>query len=111
MENITIINTNDFQKLMERFNTVEGLILQLFQAKKAIETPHHSDVPDFISVKDAILKYHVSEVTIYKKLKLFKAVNGREVDRTPSGQYKLINKAELIQALALKGDYRGKNKK
>ena len=69
-------------------------------------TVNQGNVPDFISIADACKKYHVSHVTINNKIKLFKEVNKREIDRLQSGGFFLINEAELQEALRIKGNYR-----
>lgn len=112
MENITIIQTKDFQqsqeRIQERLNTIEHLLLEMVKQNRLLLNPTESksDLPDFIACEDAVIKYKVSEQTIYKKLRLYKAVYGRPIDRQKSGEFKLINEAELRQALALKGDYK-----
>jgi hypothetical protein len=40
------------------------------------------------------------------KIKLYKELNNREIDRLRSGGYFLINEAELQEALRIKGTYK-----
>ena len=76
------------------------------QVQQLLPAPTQSSVPDFISIKDACEKYHISHQTIHKKLKMFKDAKGREIDRMQSGAYSLINEVELQEAIRIKGSYR-----
>lgn len=57
-----------------------------------------------LSIKDACIKYHVSQLTINNKINLFKTVMNREIDRLQSSGFYLINELELQEALRIKGD-------
>lgn len=106
MEGLTIIEGKTLQHWDLRLANLEQAVLGLAQMVKQLlpALPAHS-VPDFISLEDACKKYKVSQVTISKKIRLFKKAKKRDIDRMRSGNYFLINEAELQEAIRLKGHY------
>ena len=45
-------------------------------------------------------------ININNKIKLYKALKNRDIDRLRSGGFLLINEAELQEALRIKGTYK-----
>ena len=91
--------------IVQYLENIEQNQLAIMKFQQNLIPPiNQSRVPDFISIKDACEKYHVSHVTINNKIKLFKTTKKREIDRLQSGGFYLINEAELQEALRIKGD-------
>lgn len=106
MEGITLIEGKVLQSIVQRLENIEQNQLAIMkQLQHLMPSINKSNVPDFISISDACIKYHVSHVTINNKIKLFNELNKREIDRLQSGGYYLINEAELQEALRIKGAY------
>ena len=106
MKGVTLIEGKVLFGIVQRLENIEQnqlAIMKLLQ--NLMPAINQSTVPDFISIKDACLKYHVSHVTINNKINLFKTLNHREIDRLQAGGYYLINEAELQDALIIKGDF------
>ncbi len=106
MEGVTLIEGKVLFGIVQRLENIEQNQLAIMKLLQNLMPPiHQSNVPDFISIKDACVKYHVSHVTINNKINLFKTLNNREIDRLQSGGFYLINEVELQEALRIKGDY------
>src|SRR5215208_7137895 len=106
MEGISLIETKALQSIFQRLENIEQSQLALMKALQLISNTSQSNVPEFISIQDACVKYHVSHVTINNKIKLFKEVKKRKIDRLQSGGFHLINEIELQEALRIKGLYK-----
>jgi hypothetical protein len=106
MEGLTIIEGKTLEHWDLRFANLEQAVLSLAKMVKQLlpALPTHS-VPDFIAISDACKKYHISRQTINNKIKLFKKLRKRDIDRLQSGNFFLINEAELQEAIRLKGHY------
>jgi len=108
MEGIILIEGQIFKSWDSRFTNMEQLILSLAKKLEEINpSTLQSSVPDFISIEDASKKYKISRVTINNKIKKFKELKKRDIDRLQSGNYFLINEAELQEAINIKGFYKG----
>lgn len=104
MEGLAIIEGKVLETLKQRLENIEQTQLAIIKLIKDIMPPTmQGNVPGFISISDACEKYHVSHVTINNKVKLFKALKGRTIDRIRAGNYSLINELELQEALRIKG--------
>lgn len=107
MEGVTIIEGKELVWIKEQIIAIQQQNLTIIkQLQKLNPISKQSNVPDFISIQDACKKYHVSHVTINNKIKLFKLLKSRTIDRLRSGEYYLINEIELQEALRIKGSYR-----
>jgi len=107
MEGVTLIEGKVLLSIVQRLENIEQNQLAIMkQLQLLVPSTNQSNVPDFISISDACKKYHVSHVTINNKIKLFKEVNKREIDRLQSGGFFLINEAELQKALRIKGSFK-----
>jgi hypothetical protein len=105
MEGVTLIEGKVLFGIVQRLENIEQNQLAIMKLLQNLMPPiNQSSVPDFISIKDACEKYHVSHVTTNNKIKLFKTTKKREIDRLQSGGFYLINEAELQEALRIKGD-------
>jgi ubiquinone biosynthesis protein Coq4 len=100
---LKLILNKCLSSLLENIEQNQLAIMNQFQ--HLMPTINQGNVKDFISISDACKKYHVSHVTINNKIKLFKEVNKRAIDRLQSGGFFLINEAELQEALRIKGSY------
>ena len=108
MEGVILIEGQIFRSWDSRFTNMEQLILALAKKLDQINPiSSQSKIPDFISIKDATKKYKISRVTINNKIKKFKELKKRDIDRLQSGNYFLINEAELREAIRIKGSYKG----
>lgn len=106
MEGITLIEGKVLLSIIQRLENIEQNQLAIMKQLQQLMPPvNKGNVPDFISIADACAKYHVSHVTINNKIKLFKTLNNREIDRLQSGGFYLINEEELQEALRIKGAY------
>jgi hypothetical protein len=106
MEGLSIIESQTLKEWKERLFSLEQNQLFLIKLVQQLMPPlKHSSIPDFISIADACEKYHLSRVSINNKIKLFKKEKKREIDRMQSGNYYLINEAELQEAIRIKGNY------
>jgi len=106
MEGISLIEGKVLQGIVQRLENIEQNQLALMkELQQLLPKTSQSNVPEFISIQDACVKYHVSHVTINNKIKLFKEANKREIDRLQSGGFYLINETELQEALRIKGVY------
>jgi hypothetical protein len=106
MEGVTLIEGKVLLSIVQRLENIEQNQLALMkQLQLLMPTVNQGSVPDFISIADACIKYHVSHVTINNKINLFKTTNKRNIDRLQSGGFFLINEAELQEALRIKGSY------
>ncbi len=103
MEGLAIIEGKVLETLKQRLENIEQTQLAIIKMLQNLMPQTQSNVPDFISITDACKKYHVSHVTINNKIRLFKEIKGREIDRLQSGYYNLINESELQEALRIKG--------
>ncbi len=111
MEGVTLIEGKALLNIVQRLENIERNQLAIMkQLQNLMPTINQSNVPDFISIKDAGKKYHTSHVNINNKIKLYKVLKNREIDRLRSGGYFLINEAELQEALRIKGTYKKVNK-
>ncbi len=107
MEHLTIIAGESFKQWEIRLTNIEQNQLAIMKLIQQLLPPiGHSNNPDYISITDACKKYHVSKVTINKKMKAYKMIKNREIDRLQAGLYLLINEAELQEALRIKGHYK-----
>lgn len=107
MEHLTIIEGEAFRKWEARLTNIEQNQLAIMKLIQQLMPPlGQSTNPDYISISDACKKYHVSKVTINKKIKAFKNMKKRDIDRLQAGLYLLINEAELQEALRIKGHYK-----
>ena len=107
MEGVTLIEGKALLSIVQRLENIEQNQLALMKLmQKLMPTVNQSNVPDFISIKDACKKYHTSHVNINNKIKLYKALKNRDIDRLRSGGFLLINEAELQEALRIKGTYK-----
>ncbi len=107
VEGVTIIEGKELVWIKEQIIAIQQQNLTIIkQLQKLNPISKQSNVPDFISIQDACKKYHVSHVTINNKIKLFKLLKSRTIDRLRSGEYYLINEIELQEALRIKGSYR-----
>jgi hypothetical protein len=103
MEGLSIIEGKELQHLKERLINIEQTQLAVIKLiQQLVPSPIQNNVPGFISIQDACEKYKTSHVNINNKIKQFRIIRGREIDRLQSGSYKLINEAELQEALRLK---------
>jgi hypothetical protein len=105
MEGVSLIEGKVLSGIVQRLENIEQnqlAIMKLLQ--NLMPQVNQSTVPDFISIKDACEKYHVSHVTINNKINLFRTQKNREIDRLQSGGYYLINESELQEALRIKAD-------
>lgn len=104
MEGLAIIEGKVLETLKLRLENIEQTQLAIIKLlQNLMPAPAQSSVPGFISINDACEKYHVSHVTINKKIKLFNSLKGRKIDRLQSGSFNLINELELQEALRIKG--------
>ncbi len=76
--------------------------------KQSLPPLSQSSVPDFISISDTSKKYHISKVTINRKIKLFELSFNREMDRLQTGKYYLINDHESQAAMNFNVEFKGK---
>lgn len=107
MEGLSIIESNTLKEWRDQINTLQQNQLLLIKMVKDLLPPlKHSSVPDFISIADACVKYHLSRVTINNKIKLFQKLKKRKIDRIQSGYFNLINEGELQEAIRIKGTYK-----
>ena len=107
MEGVVLIEGKALLNIIQRLDNIEQNQLAIMkQLQNLMPKINQSNIPDFISIRDACKKYHTSHVNINNKIKLYKALNNREIDRLRSGGYFLINEAELQDALRIKGAYR-----
>lgn len=105
MEGVALIEGKVLSGIVQRLENIEQNQLAIMKLLQNLMPPvHQSSVPDFISIKDACIKYHVSHVTINNKIKLFNTMKHREIDRLQSGGFYLINELELQEALRIKGE-------
>ncbi len=103
MEGLSLIEGKTLLKWEQRLLNIEQNQLAIMKLLQLLMPPiSQSNIPDFISISDASKKYHISKVTISKKIKLFEKTNDRKIDRLQSGKFYLINEAELQNALRLK---------
>jgi hypothetical protein len=106
MEGISLIEGKVLQGIIQRLENIEqNQLVILKELQKLFPKTSQSNVPEFISIRDACIKYHVSHVTINKKIKLFEETRKREIDRLQSGIYYLINELELQEAFRIKVSY------
>lgn len=106
MEGVTLIEGKILLSIIQRLENIEQNQLAIMkQLQNLMPAINKGNVPDFISISDACVKYHVSHVTINNKINLFKTLNNREIDRLQSGGFYLINEEELQEALRIKGAY------
>jgi hypothetical protein len=106
MEGLSIIEGPALRKWEQRITGIEQNQLAIMKLIEQLLPPlSQSSVPDFISISDAIKKYHISKVTISKKIKLFRLSFNREIDRLQAGKYYLINEHELQVAIKLKSNF------
>ncbi len=106
MEGVTLIEGKVLLGIVQRLENIEQNQLAIMKKlQQLMPRVNQGTVPDFISITDACIKYHVSHVTINNKIKLFKTVYKREIDRLQSGGFYLINESELQEALRIKGSY------
>lgn len=106
MEGLSIIEDRALKSWEARLSNIEQHLLGLMKKISEILPPaKQSNIPDFISIADATTKYHISRVTINNKIRLFKKAKGREIDRIQSGNFNLINEAELQEAIRLKSTF------
>ncbi|MGQ0829865.1 MAG: hypothetical protein ACT4ON_15875 [Bacteroidota bacterium] len=107
MEGISLIEGKALQGIVHRLENIERNQLALMkQLQQLMPKTSQSNLPEFISIQDACVKYHTSHVTINNKIKLFKQFKNRAIDRLRSGIFYLINEAELQEALRIKGIYK-----
>lgn len=103
MNGIILLEGKELQALKSRLENIEQnqlAIMKLIQ--QLIPVQQNTGIPGYISIQDACERYKTSHVNINNKIKQFKLVKGREIDRLQSGTFKLINEAELQEALRLK---------
>jgi hypothetical protein len=106
MEGISLIEGKVLQGIVQRLENIEQNQLAIMkELQQFFPKTSQSNIPEFISIQDACVKYHVSHVTINNKIKLFKEAKNREIDRLQSGGFYLINESELQEALRIKGIY------
>jgi hypothetical protein len=103
MQVISLIEGKELDHIKKRLEAIEQNQLALIKLVQQL-TPvvNQSAIPGFISIQDACQKYKTSHVNINNKIKQFKLMKGREIDRLQSGTFKLINESELQEALRLK---------
>lgn len=107
MEGVSLIEGQTLKHWEQRLSNLEQNQLAIIKLIQSLMPPlAQSNVPDYISITDACVKYHVSKVTINNKIKKFNELKKREIDRLQSGNYYLINEAELQEALRIKGNYK-----
>jgi hypothetical protein len=107
MEGFSLIETKALHSIFKRLENIEMNQLALMKEfQQLILKTSKSNIPEFISIRDACVKYHVSHVTINNKIKLFKEVKKRKIDRLQSGGFYLINEIELQEAFRIKGVYK-----
>jgi hypothetical protein len=107
MEGVTLIEGKALLSIVQRLENIEQNQLAIMkQLQNLMPTINQSTIPDFISIKDACKKYHTSHVNINNKMKSFKTLKNKEIDRLQSGGFFLINEAELQEALRIKGSYK-----
>jgi hypothetical protein len=102
MDEIAIIQGKGLNWIKEQFINLQQQNLAILKRLAELSPNSSGSVPDFISIKDACAKYHVSHVTVNNKIKLFKQVKNRDIDRLRTGTHSLINEIELQEALRLK---------
>ncbi len=103
MEGITLMEGKEFEHLKLQLQNIQQqnlAIIKLVQHLAPVQT--QSDIPGFISIKDACEKYKTSHTYINNRIKLFKEVKGRAIDRLRAGSFKFINEAELIEGFRMK---------
>ena len=99
MEGLSIIETSALQDLVLRIANMEKMLMELIRfSKDTIPGNIISNVPGFITVKEAAKKYHFSKTTIHNRINLFKKIKGREIDRLQTGNEKQVNEIELMEA-------------
>jgi hypothetical protein len=97
------------QGILQRLENIEQSQLAILkELHQLFPKTAQSNVPEFISIQDARAKYYVSHFTINNKIKLFKEVKKREIDRLQSGGFYLINEIELQEALRIRSYVRQK---
>lgn len=103
MDGVSLIEGQTLKHWEQRLANIEQNQLAIMKLMQTIMPPvGNSKVPDYISISDACKKYHISKVTINKKINLFKKIKNRVIDRLRSGNFSLINEIELQEALRLK---------
>ncbi len=106
MNGVALIEGKELIWLKEQIIALQQQNLAIMkQLQTFLPANTSSSVPDFLSIKEACKKYHLSHVTINNKIKLFETVKGRSIDRLQAGSHKLINEAELQEALRIKSTY------
>jgi hypothetical protein len=106
MEGISLIEGKVLQSIVQRLENIEQNQLAIMkELQQLFPKTSQSCIPEFICIQDACVKYHISHVTINNKIKLFKEVKKREIDRLQSGGFYLINETELQEALRIRGTY------
>ena len=105
MNGIALIEGKELEWLKQQIIALQQQNLAIMKTLQGLlPASHRGSVPDFISIREACEKYHVSHVTINNKIKLFKKLKGRSIDRLRAGSCNLINEAELQEALRIKGE-------
>jgi hypothetical protein len=65
MDGIALIEGKSLLSIVQRLENIEQNQLAILkQLQKLMPTINHSNIPDFISIKDACKKYHTSHVNI-----------------------------------------------
>ncbi len=103
MNGIAIIEGKELESIKLQLQNLQHqalLVIQILQ--KMLPAQYDSNVQGYISIKDACKKYKTSHTNINNKLKIYKQLKGRNLDRLRVGNHKFMNELELLEAFRMK---------